>query len=89
MPLDESVQVCVRSAWTEIARYVGTIASKIKRWLVSMTRPDARYLMAVQELAHDLGVGYFSTHRESSLVASAYNAEGPQFEEPFSRLRWP
>lgn len=45
----------------EIARRVGTHPFTVKRWLEGMSRPNAQHLMALQDLADDLGLGHLLT----------------------------
>ena len=47
-------------SWAEIARRLGTSTFNLRRWKDGV-RPILRHLMALLELAHDLGLGHLFT----------------------------
>ena len=47
-------------SWAELARRLGTSALNLRRWKDGV-RPILRHLMALLELAHDLGLGHLFT----------------------------
>ena len=48
-------------SWAEIARRLGTYPYTVRRWWVKGMRPSARHLMALLELAEDLGLRHILT----------------------------
>ena len=47
--------------WAEIARLLGTYPHTVWRWKEGQGRPNARHLMALLDLADDLGLGHLFT----------------------------
>ena len=47
--------------WAEIARRLGTYPHTVKRWGKEGVRPHFRHLMALLDLADDLGLGHLFT----------------------------
>ena len=55
-------------SWSELARRLGTSPLTIRRWLNGV-QPSARYLLALQDLAEELGLAHLlprarALHRE-------------------------
>lgn len=55
-------------SWSELARRLGTSTLTIRRWLNGV-QPSARYLLALQDLAEELGLAHLlprarALHRE-------------------------
>ena len=48
-------------SWAEIARRLGTYPYTVKRWCKKGVRPHFRHLMALLELAEDLGLAHLLT----------------------------
>ena len=48
-------------SWAEIARRLGTYRYTVRRWWRKGTRPSARHLMALLDLAEDLGLRHIFT----------------------------
>ena len=44
--------------WDEIAWLLGTTTTTLHRWRKGISRPSYRYLLALQDLAQDLGLGH-------------------------------
>lgn len=44
-------------SWSELARRLGTSTLTIRRWLNGV-QPSARYLLALQDLAEELGLAH-------------------------------
>ena len=49
--------------WAEIARRIGTYPLTVKRWRKLGVRPNTQHLMALLELAEDLGLAHLLTAR--------------------------
>ena len=45
-------------SWAEIARRLGTTPKTVRRWYQGKGRPNAHYLLALQDLAKGLGLGH-------------------------------
>ena len=45
-------------SWAEMARRTGTSAQTIRRWREDGIRPNARHLLALQDLADGMGLGH-------------------------------
>ena len=55
-------------SWSELARRLGTSTLTLRRWLNGV-QPSARYLLALQDLAEELGLAHLmprarALHRE-------------------------
>ena len=48
-------------SWSEIARRIGTFRSTVWRWAEGRVRPNVKHMMALLELAKDLGLGHLFT----------------------------
>ena len=48
-------------SWAEIARLLGTYAHTVWRWKEGQGLPNVRHMMALLDLANDLGLGYLFT----------------------------
>ena len=48
-------------SWSEIARRLGTFRHTLWRWAESRVRPNAEHMMALLELAEDMGLGHLFT----------------------------
>ena len=48
-------------SWSEIARRIGTYPHTVWRWTQGRTRPNTQHMMALLELADDLGLGHIFT----------------------------
>ena len=48
-------------SWAELARRLGTSALNLRRWKDKGVRPHWRHLMALLDLADDLGLGHLFT----------------------------
>ena len=51
-------------SWAEIARRLGTTPKTVRRWYQGKGRPNAYYLLALQDLAKGLGLGHMLTAQE-------------------------
>ena len=51
-------------SWAEIARRLGTTPKTVRRWYQGKGRPNAHYLLALQDLAKSLGLGHMLTAQE-------------------------
>ena len=51
-------------SWAEIARRLGTTPKTVRRWYQGKGRPNAYYLLALQDLAKSLGLGHMLTVQE-------------------------
>lgn len=47
--------------WAEIARRLGTYPHTVFRWKEGQGRPNAQHMMALLDLADDLGLGHLFT----------------------------
>ena len=47
--------------WAEVARRLGTYPHTVFRWKEGQGRPNAQHMMALLELADDLGLGHLFT----------------------------
>ena len=47
--------------WAEIARRLGTYPHTVWRWKEGLGRPNAQHMMALLDLADDLGLGHLFT----------------------------
>ena len=47
--------------WAEIARRLGTYAHTVWRWKEGLGLPNVRHMMALLDLANDLGLGHLFT----------------------------
>ena len=47
--------------WAEIARRLGAHPYTIRRWVLGRARPGMRYMMALLELAEELGLAHIFT----------------------------
>ncbi|MDE0122549.1 MAG: hypothetical protein OXS33_12610 [bacterium] len=45
-------------SWDEIAWRLGTTTTTLHRWRRGLSRPSYRYLLALHDLAQDLGLGH-------------------------------
>ena len=45
-------------SWAEIARRLGADPRTVRRWYKNEGRPNAHYLVALQDLAESLGLGH-------------------------------
>ena len=48
-------------SWAEIARRIGTYRHTVLRWTEGVVRPNVKHMMALLELAKDLGLGHLFT----------------------------
>ena len=48
-------------SWAEIARRLGTYRPTVWRWAEDRVRPNVKHMMALLELAKDLGLGHLFT----------------------------
>ena len=48
-------------SWAEIARRIGTYCHTVLRWTEGVVRPNVKHMMALLELAKDLGLGHLFT----------------------------
>ena len=48
-------------SWSESARRLGTYRHTVWRWAEGGVRPNAQHMMALLELANDLGLGHLFT----------------------------
>ena len=48
-------------SWSEIARRIGTYRHTVWRWAEGRVRPNVQHMMALVELANDLGLGHLFT----------------------------
>ena len=48
-------------SWSEIARRLGTYRHTVWRWTKSGVRPNAQHMMALLDLADDLGLAHLFT----------------------------
>ena len=48
-------------SWSEIARRIGTYRPTVWRWAEGRVRPNVKHMMALLELAKDLGLGHLFT----------------------------
>ena len=48
-------------SWSEIARRIGTYRHTVWRWTEGQVRPNVKHMMALLELANDLGLGHIFT----------------------------
>ena len=48
-------------SWSEIARRLGTFRHTLWRWAEGRVRPNAEHMMALLELAEDVGLGHLFT----------------------------
>ena len=48
-------------SWSEIARRIGTYRNTVWRWKEGRGRPNMEHMMALLELAQDLGLAYLFT----------------------------
>ena len=48
-------------SWSEIAHHLGTYRNTVRRWAGGGVRPNAQNMMALLELANDLGLGHLLT----------------------------
>ena len=48
-------------SWSEIARRIGTYRPTVWRWVEGRVRPNVKHMMALLELAKDLGLGHLFT----------------------------
>ena len=48
-------------SWTEIARRIGTYPHTLWRWKEGLGRPNAGHLMALLDLAEELGLSHLFT----------------------------
>ena len=48
-------------SWSEIARRIGTYRYTVWRWKEGMGRPNTEHMMALLDLAEDLGLAYIFT----------------------------
>ncbi len=54
----ESFKKASGMSWAEMARRLGTSTMTIWRWRYDGIRPNARHLLALQELAKSMGLGH-------------------------------
>ena len=59
--------------WDEIAWLLGTTATTLSRWRKKGIRPNAHYLLALQDLADDMGLG----HLLPTIRVRSASAHGP------------
>ena len=52
-------------SWAELARRLGTFPLTVRRWWKLGVRPNTRHLMALLELAEELGLLYLLTARQA------------------------
>ena len=64
-------------SWTEIARRIGTSPYTLWRWAECGVRPHFRHLMALLELAEDLGLAHLLTDWTLPEEAWAETSEPP------------
>ena len=48
-------------SWSEIARRIGTYRNTVRRWKEGLSRPNTAHMMALLELAGDLGLAHIFT----------------------------
>ena len=48
-------------SWAEIARRIGTYPHTVWRWKEGLGRPNVQHMMALLDLADDLGLGHLFT----------------------------
>ena len=48
-------------SWSEIARRIGTYRHTVWRWAEGRVRPNVEHMLALLELAEDLGLRYIFT----------------------------
>ena len=48
-------------SWSEIARRIGTYPHTVWRWTKGRTRPNTQHMMALLELAEELGLAHLFT----------------------------
>ena len=48
-------------SWAEIARRIGTYRHTVLRWTEGVVRPNVKHMMALLELAKDMGLGHLFT----------------------------
>ena len=48
-------------SWAELNRRLGTDPQTMKRWKKGQSRPSTRHMMALLDLADDLGLGHLFT----------------------------
>ena len=48
-------------SWSEIARRIGTYRHTVGRWLEGRVRPNYQHMMALLDLADDLGLAHLFT----------------------------
>ena len=48
-------------SWSEIARRIGTYRHTVWRWAEGRVRPNVKHMMALLELANELGLGHLFT----------------------------
>ena len=49
-------------SWAELNRRLGTHPQTVRRWRKGLARPSTRHMMALLDLAEDLGLGNLFTH---------------------------
>ena len=52
-------------SWAELARRLGTFPLTVRRWWKLGVRPNTRHLMALLELAEDMGLAHLLTARQA------------------------
>ncbi len=48
-------------SWSEIARRIGTYRHTVRRWKEGLSRPNMEHMMALLDLAEDLGLRHIFT----------------------------
>ena len=53
-------------SWPEIARRIGTYRHTVWRWTEGVVRPNVKHMLALLELANDLGLGCIFTEQAAA-----------------------
>ena len=64
-------------SWAELARHLGTLPLTIRRWRAGV-RPNAQHLMALLEIAEDLGLNYLLTAKRVVETDETASSQGEQ-----------
>ena len=56
-----SVARKIREYWDKIARRIRTYRHTVWRWTEGKVRPNVKHMMALLDLADDMGLGHIST----------------------------
>ena len=69
-------------SWAEIARRLGADPKTVRRWHRDGVRPNAHYLLALQDLAKGRGLGHLFTVRAMPYQTAESEGRGESGQDP-------